>query len=209
MSPRILDISPPITEKIGVWPGDSPFRREVLLDMAGGDNLTLSTIHTTVHLGAHTDGPNHYVKDGSGIGTRDLSFYYGPCQIVAVDVEPNARIKPDDVRTRLTQPRLLFKTGSFPDPNQFNEDFNSLSPELVALAYEQGVRLIGLDTPSVDPFHDKILESHNAIASRDMAILEGVDLRAVEPGLYTLIALPLPLLGCDASPVRAVLIADD
>jgi arylformamidase len=66
---------------------------------------------------------------------------------------------------------------------------------------------VGIDTPSVDPMTSKALEAHNAVADHDMAVLEGVVLDAVPPGLYTLVALPLRIEGADASPVRAVLVA--
>ena len=101
------------------------------------------------------------------------------------------------------------RANTFPDPDHFNEDFAALSPELVATLAEAGVRLIGIDTPSVDLFDDKALLSHTAIAEQDMAILEGVVLDHVPPGSYTLVALPLNLPGVDASPVRAVLLDVD
>ena len=110
--------------------------------------------------------------------------------------------------TPVKAPRVLLKTGTYPDPNHFNEDFAALSPELVDYLASRGVELIGIDTPSVDLFADKALISHNAIARHDIAILEGVVLSHVEPGLFTLIALPLALAGCDASPVRAALVVD-
>jgi arylformamidase len=203
---RLLDISPPLSEQIAVWPGDEPYRREVSLDMRGGDPVTLSSVRTTLHVGAHADAPSHYVKDGDGIGERPLGVYYGPCQVMEVNVSRGARILPEDLRSPIEAPRLLIKTDSFPDPTRFNEDFNSLSPELVAKAHDHGVVLIGIDTPSVDPFDDKILESHQELARRDMANLEGLFLGGVEPGLYTLIALPLRLADADASPVRAALL---
>ena len=108
----------------------------------------------------------------------------------------------------MDSPRVLLKTGTYPNPNHFNEDFAALSPELVDYLSSQGVQLIGIDTPSVDLFDDKALLSHNAIARHDMAILEGVVLSHVTPGRYTLSALPLSLVGCDASPVRAALVVD-
>ena len=102
----------------------------------------------------------------------------------------------------------MLKTDSFPDPTNFNEDFNSLSPQLVDFLRAQDVVMIGIDTPSIDPFTDKSLESHQAVAKHDMAVLEGLALAHVDPGIYTLIALPLRLLGADASPVRAALLQD-
>jgi arylformamidase len=104
---------------------------------------------------------------------------------------------------------VLFKTGSFPDPNQWNGDFNALSPELIEHLADQGVVTVGIDTPSVDPADSKALESHQALFRRDVAVLEGLILNRVTPGVYTLVALPLALKDADASPVRAILLERD
>ena len=205
---RIHDISPPITPHIAVWPGDTPFSQDYLCRIDAGANLDLSTIHTTVHLGAHADGPYHYVAGGAGIGERPLDRYLGPCQVLEVSVAAGARILPEDLAEPVTAPRVLFRTGSFPDPDRWNTDFASLSPELVEHLAARGVVLVGIDTPSIDPFADKVLLSHHAVARRDLAVLEGLVMTDVAPGLYTLVALPLRLLGADASPVRAVLLSD-
>ena len=203
---ELIDISPALSPATAVWPGDVPFSQSYACRIEEGANIDLSSITTTVHIGAHCDAPSHYREGGKSIAERDLSLYYGTCQIMRVRLERGARIMPRHLPDEIRAQRLLFCTGSFPDPNRFNNDFNSLSPELVAFAHEQGVRLIGLDTPSVDPAHSKALESHQAIADRDMAVLEGVVLGHVEPGVYTLAAFPLRILGADASPVRAVLL---
>ena len=202
---QLIDISPPLHAGVAVWPGDVTFSREVALDVERGDNLTLSAVRTTVHVGAHTDAPNHYAKGGQSIDERDLSRYYGPCQVMRVDIGRGQRLTPAHLTEPVRAPRVLFHTGTFPDPCEFNEDFAALSPALVHHLAEQGVVLVGLDTPSVDLCHDAELQSHTAIHAHDLAILEGVVLDHVEPGLYTLIALPLRLVGADASPVRAVL----
>jgi len=203
---RLLDISPPITPALAVWPEDVPFRQDYALRMDQGAHLDLSSIHTTVHLGAHADAPSHYGAGAPGIGERDLALYYGPCQVMTVDGVRGRRILPADLPGPVQAPRLLLRTGSYPDPTRFNPDFASLSPALVHVLADQGVVLVGIDTPSVDPFDSKALESHQAILHRDLAILEGLVLDAVAPGLYTLIALPLRIPGADASPVRAVLV---
>ena len=80
----LYDITPPITERLQVWPGDTPPRREVLMDMGRGDNINLSTLHATVHLGAHADAPSHYGADAPAIHERDLDYYIGPCQLMRV-----------------------------------------------------------------------------------------------------------------------------
>ena len=201
----IYDITPPITPELKVWPGDTPPTREVLLDMKLGANITLSSLHATVHLGAHADGPNHYGRDAPGIDARPLDVYLGPCQVINVPIDRASRISLANLSVSVQAERVLFRTATFPDSTHFNEDFAALDPELVHRLGDLGVRLVGIDTPSVDLFDSKDLPAHRAFLDRDMAILEGLALAGVPEGLYELIALPLRLVGFDASPVRAVL----
>lgn len=201
----IYDITPPISERLRVWPGDTPPAREVLCDMKRGDAITLSTLRATVHLGAHADAPNHYGIEGQAINERALDYYLGPCQVVRVQVARKTRIGVGDLGVAIRAERVLIATGTFPDPENFNEDFAALSPELVEFLHRQGVKLVGIDTPSVDLFDSKDLPSHREFLKWDMAILEGLVLRDVPEGIYELIALPLKLVGFDASPVRALL----
>ncbi len=204
---RIIDISPKIDENLAVWPGDVSFTRQVHLDASQGDHLTLSSIGGTVHLGAHADASNHYHANGKGIESRSLQPYFGKVQVITVETKKGERVLPADIRDQsILAERILIKTNSYPDPTQFNEDFCSLSPELIQYLNEEGVILVGIDTPSVDPFSSKKLESHQALYETGMAVLEGLVLVEVEDGDYILSALPLPIVGADASPVRAVLI---
>ncbi len=201
----IYDISPPITPSLAVWPGDTPPTREVLLDMQRGDNLTLSTLRATVHLGAHADGPNHYGADAPSIDQQGLDYYLGPCQVIHVPAQRGSRVSTRQLPEPIRAERVLIATGTFPDYHRFHEDFAALEPSFVDDGHDRGVRLIGIDTPSVDLFTSKDLPSHQRFLANHMAILEGLVLRDVPPGTYELIALPLRLVGFDASPVRAIL----
>lgn len=231
--PRLYDITPPIAPGLGVWPGDTPPAREVLMDMQRGDNLTLSTLRATVHLGAHADGPNHYGVYAASIDRRSLEYYLGPCRVVRVNVGLATRVAVGDVEkalaavadqtrdfassslvgrstgmprtSRIGAPRILIATGTFPDPHRWNTDFAGLEPALVDWLHADGIITVGIDTPSVDLFDSKDLPAHGAFLKSDMAILEGLVLKDVPEGFYELIALPLPLVGFDASPVRAIL----
>ena len=203
--PRIYDITPPVTGDLAVWPGDSPPSREVLLDLARGDNITLSTLHATVHLGAHADAPSHYGRSGASIEARPLDPYLGRCRVIHADVSPGERVPANVLPSDLEVHRVLFRTGTYPDPTRFAEDYAALSVELLDRAHAAGVRLVGIDTPSVDTFESKDLPAHARCLEHDLAILEGLVLDAVPAGPYELIALPLPLVGFDASPVRAIL----
>jgi arylformamidase len=202
----LIDITPAIGPALAVWPGDTPPTREVLLDMQAGDTLTLSTLRGTVHLGAHADAPSHYGADAPTIEQRDLSLYVGPCQVIHVHAARGQRITAGDfANAEITEPRVLIATSTFPDPTRFNDDFAALAPDLVDWLHARRVRLVGIDTPSVDLFSDGALLSHHRFLAHDMAILEGLVLKDVPAGVYELLALPLKLAGFDASPVRAVL----
>src|SRR6516225_6023874 len=100
----IYDISPPISERLSVWPGDTPPRRQVLCDLKRGDSITLSTLQATVHLGAHADAPS--------IDERNLDYYLGPCQVIRVSVSRSALLVPAMLPTPIVAPRVLLATGT-------------------------------------------------------------------------------------------------
>ncbi len=205
-----FDISPALQGKTPVFPGDQPFERQVTMDFKKGDHLGLSWIKSTLHIGAHADAPSHYHAAGVSIDKRDLNLYMGLCEVVDVQHVGARRILPTDFElSSIKTSRVLFKSCSFQHSEPFQMEFTSLSPELMTALAERGVRLVGIDTPSVDPADSKDLPSHQALYRHDFAVLEGIDLNQVPAGHYTLIALPLSLRGADASPVRAILLAGD
>jgi arylformamidase len=131
----------------------------------------------------------------------------GKCQVIEVDLVPGASITPEDIDIEeINCQRVLFKTSSFPYNGVWHEDFNSLSAELIEKLAQENVVLVGIDTPSIDPATSKKMEAHKAVYESDLRILEGINLEAVIPGKYELLALPLNIDGADASPVRAILI---
>ena len=201
----LYDLSPIVRPELPVWPGDTPFSAPLAWSMAEGGTVNVSAITTTPHLGSHADAPFHTEPRGEGIADLPLERYLGPCRVVKVP--PQALIEPRhlDGIDLSSPPRLLLKTESVRDRKTFPERFSALSPELAALLGEKRVLLVGLDTPSVDPFDSKTLDSHHALAKGGVAILEGLVLDGVPEGIYELIALPLRMAGLDASPVRAVL----
>lgn len=202
---RIIDISPTISARLAVFPGDVSASRDVLLDKARGDAVTLSTLRATVHLGAHVDAPCHYGVDAATIESMPLERCIGSCQVIRVTVAPGGRVTVADLPAQIVAPRVLIATESHRDRERWTDDFVALDPALVDFLADQGVVLIGVDTPSVDLAASKDLPAHARCLARDVTILEGIVLADVAEGLYELIALPLKLEGFDASPVRAVL----
>jgi arylformamidase len=129
----------------------------------------------------------------------------GLCQVIRVSLPRLAQVSCGDLGGPIEAPRVLLATGSYPDTQQFTEDFAALSPELIDELSRNDVRLVGIDTPSVDLFEDRSLPVHHRCLKHGIAILEGLVMTDVPAGLYELIALPLKLAGFDASPVRAIL----
>ena len=205
----VIDISPPLGPMIATFPGDTPLTREILQDFERGDSLTLSTLRATVHLGAHLDAPLHYGAGQKSIDQLPLELFVGPCRVVPIPARRAERIGWEEIRAALgDEPpteRLLLSTGSYPDPNRFDPDFAGLDPAAVRRLGALGVRLLGVDTPSVDPADSRDLPAHGACLESGITILEGLVLAGVAAGCYELTALPLPLVGFEASPVRAVL----
>jgi arylformamidase len=148
------------------------------------------------------------VKEGAAsVETADLSAYLGPARVLEVAARADGLIGPECLERVdiLSAPRLLFRTGTDPDPNRWPGTFAAFAPETCRLAAERGAVLMGIDTPSVDPADSTTLEAHHALLAGGLHWLENLDLSGVTPGLYELSALPLRIVGACASPVRAVL----
>lgn len=203
----VYDISPPIDKNTAVWPGDIPYENIVNIDMKNGAHITVSHIKTTLHIGAHADAPSHYTCLGKTIDEVALDHYIGPCQVIHIKnlLEPFTITLNHIIHVKIQAPRVLFKTGTFPIASQWNNEFAHICPEVIDELHRQNVKLIGIDTPSVDAFNSKNLKTHNKMAEHEILNLEGLDLSNVPEKIFELIALPLKLVGADASPVRAIL----
>lgn len=209
MAPKIHDISRPVSKGIPVWPGDTPYDFSFVARIADGAAVNVGRVEMSVHTGAHVDAPLHFADGEADIASVPLERYVGPC--VVADARPTARgIRPDDLPEGLAAalegaPRLLLRSYA-ERPGGFDEGMAHATVELAGWLADRGVVLLGLDTDSMDAFESKELPAHRALLAGGIAILEGIDLSAVRPGIYDLVALPLRLAGADASPVRAVLI---
>ncbi len=210
---QIIDISPIVSADLAVYPGDQKFERQVAMDFKKGDHLELSSMLSTLHIGAHADAPSHYHPKGESIESRDLAYYVGPCRVVhATKLAADNLIREENLRNIILQsentlpPRILVGTKTFSNPNQWHDDFASFAPETLQWLAAKGVRLVGIDTPSVDPAQSKDLPSHQVLYAKNLAVLEGLVLDHVPAGDYFLVAAPLKLKGCEAAPVRAILL---
>ena len=198
----LIDISRPLSSATAAWPGDTPTSLARVLNLADGASVNLSTLTASVHNATHADAPLHYDDQGLAIEQLDPAIYVGPCLVIdATGHDPiDAHLFP----ARLP-PRVLIKTSAWLDARAFPPDFPVLSTNTPRVLASRGVRLVGVDVPSVDKPDSKTLPVHHALRAADVLILESLDLAQVEPGEYELIALPILIPGSDAAFVRAVL----
>lgn len=200
----IYDITRPVTATLPVWPGDTPFSITPLLRKSEGSSVNLTTLKATAHLGTHADAYYHYADDGAFIGDMPLDAYVGPARVVTVS-KTDGPLLTEDVGNVTGVERLLIHSIVSDLDEVWPEQFPYLSVALIDWLADAGVRLIGLDSPSVDAFDSKDLPCHHALRRRGMVNLETLYLRAVPDGDYELVALPLRLAGACGSPVRAIL----
>ncbi|HET7584076.1 MAG TPA: cyclase family protein [Gemmatimonadaceae bacterium] len=204
---RLIDIS--VLTGIGTpeWPGDTPFTCGWSWSIAGGDNVNVSSITTSPHVGTHADAPLH-VRDGwPGADALPLDAFAGPCTVASIDPEADL-LSLDGLppwSADRTPERLLLRTARSIAQGGFPERWPALHPDTAAALAARGLRLLGVDAPSVDPRESSDLRVHHVLFAAGAYILENLDLRAVEDGDYLLTAYPLRLAGVDAAPVRAVL----
>jgi arylformamidase len=212
---RVIDISPPIGEGAVVWPGDTPFRLEVAWSPDHGDAVTVSRMTLSPHTGAHADAPMHVGAGETDAAALDLGAYWGPCLVVDWRAEvansPSGAIEAEALEARADEfagvERLLFRTLDLP-LESFPESFPHFTPEAAAWLAgraDAGLKLVGIDTFSVDAPSSKDLAAHRALFEGGLVVLEELDLSQAAAGAYELVALPLRITGGDASPVRAAL----
>ncbi|WP_293911075.1 cyclase family protein [Deinococcus sp.] len=202
------DISRALFAGHPTWPGDPPLSLTPAGRMAQGDSVNTTLIGTGTHTGTHVDAPWHYGDAAPRLDAVPLSRYIGPCLVL--NVPPGTAFVEADVLDGLPDPlppRLLLSTGQPPQWTEFPAHYTALSPAFVREAARRGVQLIGTDCPSVDPVNSTALEAHQMFLETGLLIVEGLNLSGVASGPYTLVCLPLPLVGVDGAPARAILLS--
>jgi len=204
--PQIINITPVIRVDMAVFPGDAPFRTAQTLKISDTCPVNVADFSMSCHWGAHADAPLNYDRKGFAVDQLDFGDFVGPARVIDAR-GAEALCPPGLLAARLDAcpPRVLLRLVDATDPMVWPIGFRALDPETLTLLADAGVRLVGVEVPSVDPETSEYLPSHEIARSRDLRILENLALSAVEPGDYELIALPMKLEGLDAAPVRAIL----
>jgi arylformamidase len=202
----LYDISVAVRAGTPEWPGDAPFACGWTARIADGSSVNLSSIGGSPHVGTHADAPLH-VRDGwPATDALPLEAFLGDAVVLDVGGAPAGALSldPDDARLEGVE-RLLLRTGRTIAGGRFPDHWPVLRAGTAAALAARGLRLLGVDAPSVDERTSRSLDVHHALFGGGAMVLENLDLRDVPEGRYELIALPQRLVGLDAAPVRALL----
>ena len=214
---KIWDISRMLSNEFAEWPGDEPFRYRLTGEIANGGSVNLGAITMSVHNGTHADARFHFDTNGGSIEKAPLDVYLGRATVVDLaqtfsqsrekHLITREDLKPHAEAIAATS-RLLVKTGRWADSTTFPNRIPVIAADVPAWLQKNGVKLLGLDLPSMDEIDSKSLQNHHALARAGIAIVESLDLSDVAAGVYNFAALPLKIAGADGAPMRAVLWRD-
>lgn len=210
---KLHDITLPITPELVLWPGDPPLEFSRPLDLANGDDCTLTQLKLGLHTGTHLDAPAHFIAGGAGVESLDLHTLIGPALVVEA---PTAVALTADLFASLPIPpgtqRLLVKTSNSArwaaGETAFYESFVAVTADGAGWLVAHGIRLIGVDYLSVAPYAETA-EPHLILLQAGIIPVEGLNLHGIAAGTYQLVCLPLLIPGSDGAPCRAVLIQAD
>jgi arylformamidase len=214
---KIWDISRTLSDDLAEWPGDEPFHFRLTKTLAEGQSVNLGAISMSVHNGTHADAQFHFDGKGESIEKAPLEIYFG--RAVVVDLtgafsqsKEKHLITIEDLQPHAEEiggtSRLLIKTGRWGDSTVFPNTIPVIAADVPAWLQKNGVKLLGLDLPSVDEIDSKSLQNHHELARAGIAIVESLDLSRVGTGVYNLAAFPLKIAGGDGAPMRAILWRD-
>src|SRR5438876_11036418 len=214
---KIWDISRTLSNDLAEWPGDEPCCFRLTRQQAKGESVNLGAISMSVHNGTHADAQFHFDANGESIEKAPLEIYLGRAIVVDLTEAFSQSKEKHLITIEDLQPhaeeiaetsRLLVKTGRWNNSAVFPDRIPVIAADIAAWLQKNGVKLLGLDLPSVDEIDSKSLQNHHALAGAGVAIVESLDLSGAGPGIYNFVALPLKIAGCDGAPMRAVLWRD-
>jgi arylformamidase len=214
---KIWDISRTLSNEFAQWPGDEPFRYRLTNELAKGATVNLGAVSMSVHNGTHADAQFHFDTNGESIEKAPLDLYLGRATVVDLS-QSFSRLKEkhlitlEDLRPYAEEiavaSRVLVKTGRWSDSTVFPEKIPVIAADVPFWLQKNGVKLLGVDLPSMDDIDSKSLQNHHALARAGVAIIESLDLSDIVSGVYNFAALPVKIAGADGAPVRAVLWRD-
>jgi arylformamidase len=204
---KLIDVSVPLDAKLPTYPNNPPFSLEAVKRIARGDSSNVSTLHMSAHTGTHVDAPRHFFDDGPGTEALSLEMLIGRARVI--EVSSRTGVAAEDLSTvdLSADVRVLIKTHnshlwSVPE---FQRDYVGVTESGAKYLVAHGVKVVGVDYLSVEQFRKAGAPAHHVLLGAGTIVIEGLDLRDVEPGVYDMYCLPLRVVGSDGAPARVVL----
>jgi len=204
---KLVDITVPLDPNLPSYPGNLPYTLEPVKRLAKGDSSNVSSLHLSAHAGTHVDAPRHFFDEAPGIEGLPLEMLFGRTRVV--DITTRRGIAAEDLANLdfSEDIRVLFKTANSRlwGSAEFHSDYVGVTEPAARYLVDHGVKLVGVDYLSVEVFKTPRAPAHRVLLGNGVVVIEGLNLRDVEPGIYEMFCLPLLAVGADAAPARVVL----
>jgi arylformamidase len=204
---KLIDVSVPLDAKLPAYPGNTPFSLEPIKRIAEGDSSNLSTLHLSAHAGTHVDAPRHFFDDAPAIESLTLGMLCGRARVVEIASRKGIGAEELAGVDLSEEIRVLFKTANsrlWGSP-QFRSNYIGVTESGARYLVDHGVKVVGVDYLSVEPFKTFGAPAHHLLLGAGAIVVEGLNLRDVEPAVYEMFCLPLLVPGADGAPARVVL----
>ena len=203
----LIDVSVPLDAQLPVYPHNTPFSLEAIKRIARGDSSNVSTLHLSAHTGTHVDAPRHFFDAGTGTEALPLDLLIGRARVVEVTSRTGIAAEDLSPLNLSDDIRLLIKThnSTLWGSPEFHEDYVGVTESGAKHLVDHGIKVVGVDYLSVEKFHNPGAPAHHILLGAGTIVIEGLNLRDVDPGIYEMYCLPLRIVGSDGAPARVVL----
>ncbi len=204
---KLIDVSVPLDPALPTYPGNTPFTVEAIQRIAKGDHANLSSLHMSAHAGTHVDAPRHFFDTAPGTESLLLEMLLGRTRVVEITSRTGIaaeELAPLDLSEDI---RVLFKTANsrlWGDP-EFHKDYVGVTESGARYLVDHGIKVVGVDYLSVEKFKTPGAPAHHILLGGGTIVIEGLNLRDADPGVYDMLCLPLRIVGSDGAPARVVL----
>jgi len=204
---KLIDVSVPLDTDLPNYPGNTPFALEAVKRIARGDSSNVSSLHLSAHAGTHVDAPRHFFDNGAGTESLPLEMLIGRARLVEVTSRKGVAAEDLASLDLAEDVRLLIKTANSRlwGSAEFHRDYVGVTESGARHLVEHGIKVVGVDYLSVECFKQPGAPAHHTLLGAGVIVIEGLNLRDVEPGVYEMICLPLRVVASDGAPARVVL----
>ena len=204
---KLIDVSVPLDSRLPTYPNNLPFSLEPIKRLARGESSNVSALHMSAHTGTHVDAPRHFYDDGTGTEALALEMLIGRARVI--EIRPRGHITAEDLSTSdLSEDvRVLIKTQNsrlWGSP-EFHKEYIGVAESGAKYLVDHGIKVVGVDHLSVEAFKTPGAPAHHVLLGAGTIVIEGLNLRDVDPGVYEMYCLPLAIVGSDGAPARVVL----